>query len=401
MPFIDVIDPAFGFSAPEVSAAQDEHWYADSPLGPLVLRHAQAQELLRDRRLDHGGDDYLRRNGITSGPIHDWWVPMIVNRDGADHRRLRGLVGRSFTPRTVDLLRPFIRTTIEALADDLDGADFVAAFADRLPLAVMGELLGVPAADHDIFSTWSSDIGLIFALAAGTGTAAPLQVPLRVSRNRTPGTPGRSRPADGKVYRGAVSVDSSGNMPRAAALSSIMDSAGTTIRTLLGVTIMPDLQVVTDVHTARRVVLRPEQESTLLGGLDRHGDNENSWEVGLPETGDWVRLILHRYLSAPVDPATLPDDDDPWFHPSLGCDPVRTGVAMVLSVGLALGAALVGGGLFETQLTVWRHDLADPAEVIAGTRVSPTDLPFREACIRYMDQFPDSKPGWGWSPNAP
>jgi cytochrome P450 len=178
MSYLDVVDPGFDFTSPEVFAAQAADWYADSPLGPLVLRYAEAQELLRDRRLDHGGDDYLRRNGITSGPIHDWWVPMIVNWDGADHRRLRGLVGRSFTPRTVDLLRPFIRATAEALADEIAGAgevEFVDAFANRLPLAVMGELLGVPAADHDIFSEWSSDIGLIFALATGGDTAARVE----------------------------------------------------------------------------------------------------------------------------------------------------------------------------------------------------------------------------------
>lgn len=178
MPFLNVVDPAFDFTAPEVFAAQAAGWYADSPLGPLVLRYAEAQELLRDRRLDHGGDGYLRGNGITSGPIHDWWLPMIVNRDGADHRRLRGLVGRSFTPRTIDLLRPFIRASTEALADQIAGADtaeFVDVFANRLPLAVVGELLGVPAADFDRFSVWSSDIGLIFALAAGGDTAARVE----------------------------------------------------------------------------------------------------------------------------------------------------------------------------------------------------------------------------------
>lgn len=134
MAFLDVVAPGFDFTAPEVLAAQDEGWYADSPLGPLVLRHAEAQELFRDRRLDHGGDDYLRRNGIDSGPVHDWWIPMIVNRDGADHRRLRGLVGRAFTPRTVDRLRPFIRATTEALADDVADADFAEAFAGRVTI---------------------------------------------------------------------------------------------------------------------------------------------------------------------------------------------------------------------------------------------------------------------------
>ena len=171
MPYLDVVDPAFSFTTPSVFAAQDADWYADSPLGPIVLRYAEANELMRDRRLDHGGDDYMRRNGITGGPIHDWWVPMLVNQDGADHRRLRGLVGRSFTPRTIEALRPFIRARAEELADSVDDADFVDTFANRLPLAVMCELLGVPAADYDTFSVWTSDIGLIFGLAAGGDTA--------------------------------------------------------------------------------------------------------------------------------------------------------------------------------------------------------------------------------------
>jgi cytochrome P450 len=178
MPYLNVVDPEFELTSQEVFAAQAAGWYADSPIGPIVLRHAQAQELLRDRRFDHGGDGYLRGNGITSGPIHDWWVPMIVNQDGADHRRLRGLVSRSFTPRTISGLRPFIRATAETLADEIaqtGEVEFVESFANRLPLAVLGELLGVPPADHDIFSVWSSDIGLIFALATGGDKAARVE----------------------------------------------------------------------------------------------------------------------------------------------------------------------------------------------------------------------------------
>lgn len=170
MSFLNVVDPAFSFTSPEVMAAQDADWYADSPIGSMVLRYAEANELMRDRRLDHGGSTYLERNGIASGPIYDWYLPMIVNQDGADHRRLRGLVGRSFTPRTVEQLRPFIRTTAERLADEIAATgevEFVDAFANRLPLAVMCELLGVPTVDYDTFSVWTSDIGMVFGLAAG------------------------------------------------------------------------------------------------------------------------------------------------------------------------------------------------------------------------------------------
>lgn len=178
MSFLDVLDPAFDFTAPEVFAAQADDWWADSPIGMLVLRYAEVQELLRDRRLDHGGDSYLRRNGVTSGPIYDWFVPMISNHDGPDHRRLRGLVGRAFTPRMVERLRPYIRATAERLADEIAAsgqAEFVDAFANRLPLAVMCELLGVPGEDYATFSVWTSDIGLVFGLAAGGDTAARVE----------------------------------------------------------------------------------------------------------------------------------------------------------------------------------------------------------------------------------
>jgi cytochrome P450 len=170
VPYLNITDPRFGFDSPEVAAARAASWYAQSPIGILVLRHAEAQELLRDRRLDHGGREYMARNGITDGPIYDWYLPMMVNRDGADHRRIRGLVNKAFTPRTVEGLRPFIRATVQRLTEGLaaaEVAEFVDGFANRLPLAVMCELLGVPPADYDRFSTWTTDVGLVFSLASG------------------------------------------------------------------------------------------------------------------------------------------------------------------------------------------------------------------------------------------
>lgn len=170
IPFLDIVDQEFRFDAPEVVAAQERSWYADSPLGILVLRYAEARDVLRDQRLNHNGKRYLEMNGVLDGPIHDWFVPMIVNHDGPDHRRLRGLVNRAFTPRMIDGLRPFIRAKAEELTDRLasDGiCEFVEDFGNPLPLAVMCELLGVPAADYDTFRVWTTDVGLVFSLAHG------------------------------------------------------------------------------------------------------------------------------------------------------------------------------------------------------------------------------------------
>lgn len=169
-PFLDVLDPAFDFLSPEAKEAQRESWYANSPIGLLVLRYAEAQELMRDRRLNHNGKRYMEMNGVFGGPAYDWFVPMIVNHDGDDHRRLRGLVNKAFTARMVNSLRPFIKTSAEEFAEHLassEESEFVEEFANKLPLAVMCQMLGVPAEDYETFRTWTTDIGLVFALSAG------------------------------------------------------------------------------------------------------------------------------------------------------------------------------------------------------------------------------------------
>ncbi|QUH06148.1 cytochrome P450 [Saccharopolyspora erythraea] len=171
-PFLDVTDPGFTFEAPEVARARERHWYARTPVGPIVLRHAEVQELIRDPRLVQDGARYLAMHGITSGPVHDWFVPLILHRSGDDHLRLRRVVQKSFTPRVVNNLRPFMRATAERLADRIaaEGAcEFVEAFADPYPVAVMCELLGVPPQDYELFHRCSTDIGLVFSLSQGDG----------------------------------------------------------------------------------------------------------------------------------------------------------------------------------------------------------------------------------------
>lgn len=178
VPFLNVIDPAFDFTAPEVMEAQARSWYADSPLGLLVLRYAEAQELLRDRRLDHNGQGYMQQSGVFEGPIYDWFVSMINNQDGEDHRRLRGLVSKAFTPRIMKELRPFIRAQAERMAAQMASADvseFVESFADPLPLTVMCKMLGVPNEDYDTFRVWTNDIGLVFSMVHGGDIVARVE----------------------------------------------------------------------------------------------------------------------------------------------------------------------------------------------------------------------------------
>jgi cytochrome P450 len=82
----------------------------------------------------------------------------MLNRDGDDHRRLRRLVSKAFTPRMIKGLRPRIQEIADSLIDPVvaDGEmELVSAYAFPLPITVIAELLGVPPADRDRFRVWS------------------------------------------------------------------------------------------------------------------------------------------------------------------------------------------------------------------------------------------------------
>jgi cytochrome P450 len=83
----------------------------------------------------------------------------LLSKDGEDHRRLRRLVSKAFTPRMVQQLRP----RIQEIADELIGRvadrgsmELVDDYAFPLPITVIAELLGVPAGDQRRFREWSN-----------------------------------------------------------------------------------------------------------------------------------------------------------------------------------------------------------------------------------------------------
>jgi cytochrome P450 len=83
----------------------------------------------------------------------------MLNKDGDDHRRLRRLVTKAFTPRMVERLRPRIQEIADELIDRVEPRgemNLVDEFAFPLPITVIAELLGVPAADRDRFREWSN-----------------------------------------------------------------------------------------------------------------------------------------------------------------------------------------------------------------------------------------------------
>jgi len=144
----------------------------------LVSRYADVNALLRDRRL---GRTYLHvathaEMGRPEDPPHldPFWHLIrdgMLDREPPDHTRLRRLVSKVFTPRTVERLRPRVQALADGLVDDLldagsDGStvDLKSIVAEPLPVTVIAELLGVPDSDRHLLRPWSADICLMYEL---------------------------------------------------------------------------------------------------------------------------------------------------------------------------------------------------------------------------------------------
>jgi cytochrome P450 len=88
----------------------------------------------------------------------------FVWKDQPYHTRVRALVNRAFTPRSVEVLRPRVRALVAELIGSLRGAgetDFLAGFAFTLPVIVIGEYLGVPEQGRQDLRRWAEDLGAV------------------------------------------------------------------------------------------------------------------------------------------------------------------------------------------------------------------------------------------------
>ena len=132
-----------------------------SDLGAVwfLIRWADCNAVLRDPRLGKGDLNDDRRALFNPGlPPRQQTVMgnsmLFVNPP--DHTRLRGLVSRGFTPRRMQDLEAHVGHMADVIVDRMaveGDVDVMDALAFRLPVQVIGELVGVPPSDRDQFRT--------------------------------------------------------------------------------------------------------------------------------------------------------------------------------------------------------------------------------------------------------
>jgi cytochrome P450 len=166
----------------------------------VVTGYADCGTVVRDGRLGHLPVDMLALLGLGDWAEHaalQQLFTSILTINPPDHTRLRRLVSGAFTARRVQALEPTIAAMVDDLLDGLSGpADFIDAVAFPLPVNVIGELLGVPAADRAQFQglvrDWTRVLEIITpeVLAVADPAAATIReylAALAAERRRSPG----------------------------------------------------------------------------------------------------------------------------------------------------------------------------------------------------------------------
>jgi cytochrome P450 len=131
----------------------------------LVTRYEDVAGVLKDDRLAKDTLNAQDPEQLADRP----WVPgflkpleqNMLDLDDPDHKRLRSLVSKAFTPRLIERLRGRIEAICRELLDVMERkgrTELVRDYALPLPATVIAELLGVPAKDQRRFHRWSNRI---------------------------------------------------------------------------------------------------------------------------------------------------------------------------------------------------------------------------------------------------
>ncbi len=145
----------------------DGHWLARGPLATVILDREAGEHFLRSRSAVFPGLLLAEMFGVGDGPLFEQMSHNIINAEGDTHRRLRGLVNPSLSPRAASRYRPFMREILEGVwAEAIGGStdhgagkevelDFMEAIARPYPARTIARVMGAPVEDAPRLHDWS------------------------------------------------------------------------------------------------------------------------------------------------------------------------------------------------------------------------------------------------------
>ncbi|MCP3801380.1 cytochrome P450 [Allokutzneria sp. A3M-2-11 16] len=179
--------------------------YPDGHVGWLVTSHAAARAVLADARFSARAE--LQHTPVLTfaGEIPPAQPGQLITMDAPEHTRYRRLLMRQFTAARLSSLEAGIRRIVTECLDALENAgppaDLVSIFATPVPSLVIGELLGVPEADRQLFAMQTDEVAAMTdpeAIMAAYGRTVGYMYSLVAAK--------RAAPTEGDLL-GALVVD--------------------------------------------------------------------------------------------------------------------------------------------------------------------------------------------------
>jgi cytochrome P450 len=146
----------------EVYEARQANWYAHTPYGLCILRHSEAGQLLRDRRLRQGSYSWTLRNGMQ-GSFGEFWQRSIISQEGPIHKQMRNIMVPALSPEFIEALRPQFYEAAESLIQPLMSkttCEFMSEFTIPFAGKAICALLGLSMDDWATIASDASDLGL-------------------------------------------------------------------------------------------------------------------------------------------------------------------------------------------------------------------------------------------------
>jgi cytochrome P450 len=129
----------------------------------VVAVYRDHQRFSSDKRVE-----FAPRFGDS--PLYEHHTSSVVFRDPPDHTRIRKLFAPAFTPRALTALQGRVVTLVDSLLDRAaarGGMNVVEDFAAALPIALIGDMLGVPGDERGPLRDWS--LAILGALEIAPG----------------------------------------------------------------------------------------------------------------------------------------------------------------------------------------------------------------------------------------
>ncbi|EFU40305.1 cytochrome P450 [Paenibacillus vortex V453] len=129
--------------------------FPDGRYGWLITRYDEAVAALKEGRFIK---DITKAYGAEHTSV---FSTNMLFADPPDHKRLRGLVQKGFTPQRIADMRSHIQDIADTLLHEASAKDtmnLIDEYAFKLPIIVISEILGVPTEDQDKFRLWSNSI---------------------------------------------------------------------------------------------------------------------------------------------------------------------------------------------------------------------------------------------------